>query len=94
MRSLRAGDSVSGDLLTDDSHVLLSHAGRPVVFEHCSGMHPRVVVADLVRVTMLEHAPCRDTNEPLRDHEPLAPLPRAEQSRSLRGFGGSVPSPA
>jgi hypothetical protein len=28
------------------------------VFQHCSGMHPCVVVADLVRVTALEHAPC------------------------------------
>jgi hypothetical protein len=64
--SRRAGESPAGDLFTDDSHVLLSLAGRPVVPEQCLGMHQRAEVADLVRVTTHEHTPPRFDDEDQR----------------------------
>jgi nucleotide-binding universal stress UspA family protein len=57
--SRRAGEPPAGDLLTDDTHVVLSLARRPIVPEQSLRMDQCVVVADLVRVTAHEDTPSR-----------------------------------
>src|SRR5438045_3265404 len=73
MTSRRAGEPPAGDLLTDDSHVVLSLAGGPIMSGQCARMGLCIVVADLVRVTAHEHTPsgrrvvCFEDNRSIED---------------------------